>query len=199
MNVGDPGSVSHHTEQQYIWFKDGVLYGYWDVKPYMNLEEWGKHSGGTPDQCHWMCLIIRNKNIYGLGLGIWTVSRILGFSWSEEGGHAPGGPFETLLHNFISISIISPNFRTIHPVVTEISSGQNLGGFRHAPLDSLSLPFWILKPSCKTSYPYLSYPQNSEQSVQWLLRTRVDKIMVERKKKKKNKKQIKNNKSPHYA
>ena len=35
--------------------------------------------------------------------------------------------FETLLHNFTSISNISPNFRTISPVVTEISSGQHLG------------------------------------------------------------------------
>ena len=30
--------------------------------------------------------------------------------------------FETLLHNFTSISTISPNFRTIRPVVTEKSS-----------------------------------------------------------------------------
>ena len=36
--------------------------------------------------------------------------------------------FETLLQNFISISIISPNFRTIHPGVTENLSGQNMGG-----------------------------------------------------------------------
>ena len=38
--------------------------------------------------------------------------------------------FETLLHNFTSISIISPNYRTIRPVVTENSSGQNLSGKR---------------------------------------------------------------------
>ena len=36
--------------------------------------------------------------------------------------------FETILYNFISISIISQNFRTIRPVVTENSSEQSLGG-----------------------------------------------------------------------
>ena len=75
-----------------------------------------------------------------------------------------GGGFETLLLNFISISIIYPHFRTIRPVVTENSSGQNLGEFRHAPPprppgNPLSSPVWILKPSCKTSNPYLSYPK----------------------------------------
>ena len=35
--------------------------------------------------------------------------------------------FETLLHNFTSISTISPNFRTIRPVNTENSSAHNLG------------------------------------------------------------------------
>ena len=34
--------------------------------------------------------------------------------------------FETLMHNFTSLSTISPNFRTICPVVTENLSRQNL-------------------------------------------------------------------------
>ena len=34
----------------------------------------------------------------------------------------------------------------------------------------------------QTSYPYLSYPQTSEQSIR-LLRTRLDKIQVKRKRK----------------
>ena len=38
-----------------------------------------------------------------------------------------------------------------------------------------------LKPSSTTSNPYLSFPQISEQSIQWLLRTHPDKIWVERK------------------
>ena len=48
-------------------------------------------------------------------------------------GHAQEPAFEsdflnfgTFLQSFISISIVSPNFRTINPVVTENSSGQNL-------------------------------------------------------------------------
>ena len=35
--------------------------------------------------------------------------------------------FETLFHNFTPISTISQNVRTIRPVVTENTSGQNLG------------------------------------------------------------------------
>ena len=35
------------------------------------------------------------------------------------------------------------------------------------------------KPTHKTSYPYLLYPQISEQSVQWLLRTHPDKIWTD--------------------
>ena len=41
------------------------------------------------------------------GLGIWTVSEILGLLWSEGVGHAPCGPFETPLQNFLTIPIIS--------------------------------------------------------------------------------------------
>ena len=47
----------------------------------------------------------------------------------------PWGPFEPtildaeiFLPNLISISIISQNLRTIRPIVTENSFGQNLGG-----------------------------------------------------------------------
>ena len=32
---------------------------------------------GTPEQCQWMCLIIRNNNIYGFGVWFWTISEIL--------------------------------------------------------------------------------------------------------------------------
>ena len=40
--------------------------------------------------------------------------------------------------------------------------------------------FWILKPCCTTSHPYLPYPLILEKSVQWLLRSRLEKIWVER-------------------
>ena len=60
----------------------------------------------------------------------------------------PEGLFETPLQNVISISIISPDFRTIRPVVTESLPGQNLSGFGHVPCvyvlgggDPLSPPF----------------------------------------------------------
>ena len=67
-----------------------------------------------------MRLIMLTENSSGQNLG--------GFR------HVPGGPlestilnFETLLQNFISISIISPNFRTICSVVTERWPEQDLG------------------------------------------------------------------------
>ena len=68
----DPGSMSlnapHHKEQ-YIWFMGGDLNGFQDI---MHFMKWGgARPRGTPlghkETCHLMCLIIRNKNIYGLG------------------------------------------------------------------------------------------------------------------------------------
>ena len=110
-------NASNHKEQQYIWFSDGVLHGFCDIKLY-ELRVWA-NCRGTPSRCHWMRLITRNKTIYGLRMGSLTVSEILGFYEVKGMGHTPVGPFETLLQNFISISVISTNnFRTIHPVVT---------------------------------------------------------------------------------
>ena len=64
-----------------------------------------------------------------------VASKILSGQNFSGFGHARGPAlvsnilnFETLLHNFTSISTISLYFRTIRPVVTENSSGQNLGG-----------------------------------------------------------------------
>ena len=34
------------------------------------------------------------------------------------------------------------------------------------------------KPSCKTIYQYLSYPKKSEQSLQWIVRNSLVKILV---------------------
>ena len=98
-------------------------------------------------------------------------------------GHTPVGPFETLLQNFISISIISPYFRTIHPLITEALSCKIWEDFSMPPGEILSPLVRILKR--KTSYPYLSYPKISEQFVQWLLRTCPNKIWAGKKKKKK--------------
>ena len=39
-----------------------------------------------------MRLILRNKNIYGLWVGIWTVSKMLCILWNEGGEACPGGP-----------------------------------------------------------------------------------------------------------
>ena len=48
-------------------------------------------SRGTPCQCHWMCLSIRKKNIYGLGVGIRMVSEILGLLLNKGGEAWPQG------------------------------------------------------------------------------------------------------------
>ena len=210
-------NASYHKEQEYIWFMGGDLIGFSDIRPFMKWRggAWLLCTGGPLGWSHWMCLIIRNKNIYGIGVRIWTVSEILGLLWSGGGG-APWGVgggwggggalwhppakllinsyhipqiseksvtwllrtrpnkiwvyfriplrgrsgsavmnFETLLHNFISISITSQNFRTICQVVTENSSGQNFGEIiiiiRNA-VKPISLP---------TSFGRLNYNQVS--------------------------------------
>ena len=85
--LGDPRSMSlnasYHKKQGYIWFRGGDLNGFWDMRPF---KKWrgGADPQGTPGLCHWMRLIIRNNNIYGLGVGIWTVS--MAFFELEEGG-----------------------------------------------------------------------------------------------------------------
>ena len=52
------------------------------------------HAPGDPFRihgpCHFMRLIIRNKNIHDLWVGIWTVSEILSILWKGV-GHAPRG------------------------------------------------------------------------------------------------------------
>ena len=71
------------------------------------------------------------------------ISWLVGYSLNKilaVFGHAYGPAlesdtlhFKTLLHNFTSISIMIQNFRKIGPVVTENSSGQNLGGKKKKP------------------------------------------------------------------
>ena len=48
----------------YIEFSGGHLNGFWDKM---------KRIGYIQGQCHWLDHIKSNKNIYGLGVGIWTV------------------------------------------------------------------------------------------------------------------------------
>ena len=141
---GDPLSVSlnasYHNEQQYMWFRDGILNGFWDIKPYMNWRGWGIPPG-NPSRCHTLYLIIRNKNIYGLGVGIWTVSEILGLLGGKEVwdqnipssgywelvctkfGHISAYPRGTLQVCYFEFwnpiaNFISQYIRTIHPVIT---------------------------------------------------------------------------------
>ena len=135
------------------------------------------HSPGDHGRCHWMHVMIRNKNICGLGLRIWTVSEILGFfmKWMGRGMpvNNPRGPRSVSLDasyptkqeymwtrvgiwkvsvilgllwsdgvwacsrrslwNPLAnlLSIISQTFTANRPVVTENSSRQNVGEFRH--------------------------------------------------------------------
>ena len=69
--------VSYHKEQ-YIWFRHGVLNGSWYIKTY--------ELKGNVGLCHWMCLIIRNKYIYGLRAGFWMIPDILSLIWTGMGG-----------------------------------------------------------------------------------------------------------------
>ena len=69
----------------------------WTVSEILGLlwsEWWG--GGGyfrvTRGQCHWIHLIIKNKNIYDLGVGFWTVSEIASLIWSRRVGRTPRDP-----------------------------------------------------------------------------------------------------------
>ena len=49
------------------------------------LDIYTSNPQGTHVWCHLIRLIIRNKNIYGLGVGFWTVPKIL-IIWTGGGG-----------------------------------------------------------------------------------------------------------------
>ena len=112
--------------------------GIWTVSELLialyELEGLGISPWGTPTWCHWMCLIIRKKNISGLGMWTQMVSEIIGLLWSGV-GHDPG--------------------------TCSMAPGEPL------------------KPSCKTSYRYLSYPQVSKQIIERLLKTCPGKIWAD--------------------
>ena len=49
--------------------------GFRDIRPLMKRGGWvfvvgggGHNPVGIPSQCHWICLIIKHTNIYGLGV-----------------------------------------------------------------------------------------------------------------------------------
>ena len=145
-------------EQEYVhvWFRGGDLNGFWDIWPFM---KWRGEacSRGSPSWCHWMCLILTNKNIYGLGAGS---EQFLGYmAFYEVEGR---GPFETLLLNFILISIISLKFQKSVERLLRTCPEKIWADFRMPPGDILGPGFWILKS------------QISEQSVHLLLRTLPD-------------------------
>ena len=101
-----------------LWFRGGVLNGFWDIKPYMNWMWWGI----TPVEPRAVSLDVsyhkKQEYIWLRGGDLKVFWDIRPFVKRRGGACPPGGPFVTLKQNFISISIKSPNFRTIHPVVT---------------------------------------------------------------------------------
>ena len=80
-----------------------------------------------------------NHILYGLLVGIRRVSVILGLL-RNEGVCSHRDPLKPIRKLHIHIYHYS-NVKTIRPVVTENSSGQNLGRFWHAPAEHLSPPF----------------------------------------------------------
>ena len=83
--------------------------------------------------------------------------------------------FETLLNNFTSFSTISPNFRTTHPVVTENSSRQNLGGKKKKWKKKQKKRIIIILQNY-ISVSIISKKNTTEQSLRWLVRKSPDKI-----------------------
>ena len=55
----------------------------------------------NPSWCHWMRLIIRTTNIYGLGVGIGTVSKLYG-----GGGWSFGGEENTVQMITVKIGLL---------------------------------------------------------------------------------------------
>ena len=135
-----------------------------------------------------MRLIIRNNNIYGLGVGIRTVRKILRLKWTGGGGAYPWGT-PGLCH-WMRLIISNNNLYGFGVGIWSVfellcliwnGGGGDLKGF----WDNRHFMKWgggghvhwgPFENSCKTSYPYLSYPQISEQSAQWLLGNYPDKF-----------------------
>ena len=109
--------------------------------------------------------------------------------------------FQTFLQCYISIFIISKNSEQSHQWSVRYSPDKSSVFFGTPVGQPYSLTFLVLKRSCISPHPFLPYPQISEQSVQWLLRTVLGGKKKKPKKRKKNnykKKRSKNNKSPHF-
>ena len=93
-------NLSYHKDQEYIWFRGRDLNGIWDIRPFMKCRGWGMSpqvARVDPIQgmCDWIPLIIRNTNIYGLGVEIWTISEVWGLLQNERGGASPKGALWT--------------------------------------------------------------------------------------------------------
>ena len=136
---GVPRSMSLNApylkEQEYVWFMDGDLNGFQDIMHFMKWRGWGMPPGDplrSQDPCHLMCLIIRNKNIYGLGRVFWTLSKLFCiFTFSHTNAYAtkfdldlkyvkviPGSPFMQFILGPRPKCYI-PSFMQIGPAVPE--------------------------------------------------------------------------------
>ena len=134
---------------------------------------------------HWMCLIMRNRNIYGLWVGNWTISEILGLLWSGGMGHGHSAPRGTLWHPPANLL-----FKSYHiPQISEKSVARllkkiyrkKLGRILHASKGRSVSAVLNCETLLQTPYTYISHPKISEQSIHWLLRNRPDKNLAERK------------------
>ena len=115
-----------------------------------------------PDHTH-LLFIMRNMNIYGLGVGIWMVSEIWGRPWVSLG-------FQIL--NYLAKLYI--NFYHIKKFQNNPSAKfRQFWARLGASFLVQHFEFWN---SCTTSHRYLPYPQISEQSVQWLVRNILEKF-----------------------
>ena len=75
-------------------------------------------------------------------------------------------------------------------MVTENSSGQNLGRFRHAPRGLFEFTILNFETLLQNFLSMSIISPNSKQSVQWLLRTRPGKIWAERRRRNGAKKNV---------
>ena len=149
----------------------GDLNGFQDtcIMHFMKWRGWGMPPGdplGSQDPCQLMCLIIKNKNIYGLGRVFWTLSVIMHFHffphkclynqiwpWPKIGQGHPrviiyaiyDGPTSQMLHTKFHANRPSCSGEDVWRVFTIYGHGGHLGHVTWTPYANFRSPIpWRL-------------------------------------------------------
>ena len=83
-------NVSYHKEQEYIWFRGGDLSSFYYA--FYDWRGWDIILGDPRSMSLNASYYKKQGYIYGLGVVIWTVSKIWGLLWNDRVRHTPKGP-----------------------------------------------------------------------------------------------------------